>query len=555
LKLNNKLEAEKSKSSISQTPPWMSYLYTSGNGKYYITLANRNVSQDGTNQSTTFTKIAVDPNTLLVNTADFTYSTSQGNAGWPEGITQLPYGVAMGCSCQTGVTTSAVFDLGGTQFFFKDSWQVNGYQASGTFTLTNNNQLANVSGGGCCGWIAPTKCSQDEDQVNAGGNYIQLGFIDPSKQTNYLIKKFLSHDGNGNYYLPLTNSANNWSSNLNAITTTWTKIAVNPVNLMVNTGDFTYSTTTGSVSKWPAGVTQIPFGVAMGCDCTEGQEAGGGSIDLTGTQFQINDVWTLNGYTPNGSSVLSNNNQVVNLHAGGCCGWIAPQMCAIDENKVNQGGYYLQLQMLPQSATGGSCTSNSQCGTNVCANGICCYASDISNGSECFTNWDGVNPPLAVGQKFLIRDNTFTKFLSECNYSTTSSSSDGGPTRWVCTTYNALNTGSNPNSANTVIVTGLSNWQSTPGATWSWASGNEVFWTTNDSGASSQCPDYDWMSPKLVGGSMILFIHDWAHVITGAVPCTGYGYINRNNDSYQLFADNGQGDGVSFFINYASLFS
>ncbi|MFC2110852.1 HYR domain-containing protein [Bacteroidota bacterium] len=131
------------------------------------------------------------------------------------------------------------------------------------------------------------------------------------------------------------------------VNTSWTKIRLNPLTLIVNTSDYLFSTSTGSIQSY----TQAPYGLAGGCDQTPSGQA---NVDLTGTSFAINDTWLPVGWFPNGNSVLSSNNQVVNVTGGGYCGFNQPT------GGYPNGGYCLQLSYLQPSygTTLYSCTSD-----------------------------------------------------------------------------------------------------------------------------------------------------------------------------------------------------
>ena len=107
------------------------------------------------------------------------------------------------------------------------------------------------------------------------------------------------------------------------VVTTYTKVWLDPATLLVNTGDQTFSSSTGSLvhSNDPnAQVTSMPYATAMSCD---GSASGIANVDITGTPFKVTDPFQLGGFGPSGTTTFSSGNQVVNLTGGGFCGWNA----------------------------------------------------------------------------------------------------------------------------------------------------------------------------------------------------------------------------------------
>jgi len=144
---------------------------------------------------------------------------------------------------------------------------------------------------------------------------------------------------NGNFYISLKQP--NYSSNQNGmnVITTFQSIRFDPNTWLVNTGDFNYSTTTGSTT------TKVPYGFATGCAGTWVPNAHS-HIDLTGTPFAVDDMFVINGYLPNGNATFSQNNQVVDIWGGGGCGWTAPIAQDAIEYGAQPGGPYLKLALV-----------------------------------------------------------------------------------------------------------------------------------------------------------------------------------------------------------------
>ena len=75
------------------------------------------------------------------------------------------------------------------------------------------------------------------------------------------------------------------------VTTSYTKIRLNPADLTVDINDTTFVTSTGSLTHPDAGlgnptVTEMPYATAMGCDGTVNAAA---NINLQGTPFAVDD--------------------------------------------------------------------------------------------------------------------------------------------------------------------------------------------------------------------------------------------------------------------------
>ena len=127
------------------------------------------------------------------------------------------------------------------------------------------------------------------------------------------------------------------------VDTAYTKVRLDPNSLLVNNGDETFSTSTGSLNHGGGGeiVTSMPYATAMDC-VGSGTPTGVANIDLTGTPFFVTSSFFPGGFVPSGSATFSSANQVVNLLGGGFCGWESSDPTAFNPfNKI--GGFTLQL--------------------------------------------------------------------------------------------------------------------------------------------------------------------------------------------------------------------
>ena len=135
------------------------------------------------------------------------------------------------------------------------------------------------------------------------------------------------------------------------VTTAYTRVRLDPATLLVNVADQTFSSSAGAdCCIGPTTIVAMPYAHASACR-GDYWDAGDANVDLTGTPFTVDDVFTLRGWNPLGSAngnyqwwdgaVFPVQSQVVNLTGGGFCGGIGP---TIDGGVFNQhGGFDLQL--------------------------------------------------------------------------------------------------------------------------------------------------------------------------------------------------------------------
>jgi hypothetical protein len=121
--------------------------------------------------------VRLDPVTLLVNIADQTFATSTGSLNHPGGtlVTSMPYGVAFACIAPGDAAGLANIDLTGTPFAVVNTFSVQGAAPAGSTTVSNDDRVVNLTGGGFCGWNAPASLFNPFN-TNAGFN-LQLAFI------------------------------------------------------------------------------------------------------------------------------------------------------------------------------------------------------------------------------------------------------------------------------------------------------------------------------------------------------------------------------------------
>jgi len=309
------------------------------------------------------------------------------------------------------------------------------------------------------------------------------------------LKQNLVQNTNGQWYLMLSQNGPkiNFSSNFvpgnkpwgavdtNTVVTMWTGLNINLSTYLVNNGDFTYSTSSGQCHHYSV-TSQVPFGTAFDCS-GGGSKSGVAQIDLTGTNWIIDDSWAIGGYQPGGNALLSSNNQIANITGGGNCGWNAP-LRANSETLAYTGGPYLKLKLQ-------------------------CRPGDLQIGTDCYAAWTGT-PALANGMQFLIKSNiifnaqsrtndAYVNYLGQSKNGALGTQS-GQQAAYVCSSADAgdaLNVQATPNGYNVFVANNVNGNQ----ASWTFLqSGTEVYWNSN--GGCNQPSNYMTLS---LNGSQYAF--------------------------------------------------
>jgi hypothetical protein len=208
--------------------------------------------------------------------------------------------------------------------------------------------------------VYPTSCAQagassgDQDvTLYAGG--------DPNKP-------WTAHCSGGNEYLPLGPSTSNYSSypsggcamnvrGPDSVLTTWTMLRIDPATLVVDTSDYTGSTSTGDTKEMSGGgsvtleYTAMPYASSRSC-VDQDPSAATASVDLSGTPFGVDasQTWYLPGYSNSNSNnqpfggASPASGKRLSLLVGGHPAGITP--CQNDHYQT-QGGACLQLVYSP----------------------------------------------------------------------------------------------------------------------------------------------------------------------------------------------------------------
>jgi len=132
-----------------------------------------------------------------------------------------------------------------------------------------------------------------------------------------------------------------WGCN---VITSYSAIQVDWSTLKVNTGFKDYATTVSVAAGTQAacGGYKVPYGTCANCGYSPATNA---QIDLTNTNYKVNDVWVAAGYIPNGQYTSANNSQLINLYGGGDCGYELTSAAAAagEQASIVDGGWLLQL--------------------------------------------------------------------------------------------------------------------------------------------------------------------------------------------------------------------
>jgi hypothetical protein len=144
--------------------PWLAYCanMTSSPAEYLplvATMGDHNFSQytagaasPGTNVRTNYIMLRIDPATLAIDIGDQTFTTSSGalRHSNSQPVSSMPFGIAMSCNGQA--SGLANIDLRGTEFTLASTFQAFGTGGSGGATINPDQQQADLTGGGFCGW-------------------------------------------------------------------------------------------------------------------------------------------------------------------------------------------------------------------------------------------------------------------------------------------------------------------------------------------------------------------------------------------------------------------
>lgn len=116
----------------------------------------------GTDVTTSFTHVRIDPATFEVDPSDLTYATSSGACSSFTALTALNWGFAG--SCNGTPSGRANVDLSGTPFVVApDAFRIDGWMAEGSAVYGAGSRVVRLVGGGACGYMLPTDAVEPGD--------------------------------------------------------------------------------------------------------------------------------------------------------------------------------------------------------------------------------------------------------------------------------------------------------------------------------------------------------------------------------------------------------
>jgi hypothetical protein len=129
-------------------------------------------ASSGTSVRTEYIYLRIDPVTFAADIGDQRFAVSTGSlmhAG-SEPVSSMPFGVAM--SCDNAPSGLANIDLRGTEFVLGTSFVES--SGLGGATVQPDQQQADITGGGYCGWTGPTNVPFNP--FNAAHGVLQLAY-------------------------------------------------------------------------------------------------------------------------------------------------------------------------------------------------------------------------------------------------------------------------------------------------------------------------------------------------------------------------------------------
>lgn len=111
----------------------------------------------GTDVRTRFRKLRINPETLAVDIGDLTFASSTGqleHVGTTK-VASMPYGVAMSCAAPGDNSGVGNINLQSTPFQVDSTFALGGYLSAGSVSVSRDDQVVDLRGGGYCGWVTP----------------------------------------------------------------------------------------------------------------------------------------------------------------------------------------------------------------------------------------------------------------------------------------------------------------------------------------------------------------------------------------------------------------
>jgi len=162
--------------------PWDAYCHNmAGTPVEYLSLINTGGAYNygeyidvGCVVVTHYTRVRLNPVTIIVDTADQLFSSSTGNCMHGTiSVTSISYGAAMRCGAALATGNA---DLVGTDFKIIDPYCFTNTGPGWFANFSAGDQVVDFSADGACGWTQP--CPSSYNPMNAGGGeYLELEYI------------------------------------------------------------------------------------------------------------------------------------------------------------------------------------------------------------------------------------------------------------------------------------------------------------------------------------------------------------------------------------------
>ena len=144
-----------------------------GEDKNYALYAAGGASR-GLSVKTIYSKVRVDPRSLVILGHDQTFASSSGSLRHAGStlVTSMPYGIAMGCDFRR-LNGKANVDLSGSPFKLKNDYTAAGHAARMVLTI-DEPQRKEMTAGGYCGWASATEVF---NPINDAVHLLDLEYI------------------------------------------------------------------------------------------------------------------------------------------------------------------------------------------------------------------------------------------------------------------------------------------------------------------------------------------------------------------------------------------
>ena len=226
-------------------------------------------------------------------------------------------------------TPSNGFDYGGTASFTVQTGDIYGFVLRGSNGDSNDLLRGELT----IGTVVPESCADAQALYGAFGTDDGRYVIHPAGGQRFTVHCADMTTAGLDYLEVRSGPGVNFGSYAaggaatgSTVTTSFTKVRLDPATLIVDIGDRRFATSSGNLVHPDSGgssvVTSMPYATAMGCEA--GVANGTANINLQGTPFAVDDTFGIDDLGT-GSATFSALDQVVDLTGGGFCGWTAPE--------------------------------------------------------------------------------------------------------------------------------------------------------------------------------------------------------------------------------------